>query len=137
MMNFKSYDWIWSEHGGKRILSIIFRSASRVEYWQEIYYDALADFEPDNLMIMVDIRVGGSAIGRDGFIDLLALAHSLGALAIAVAMVIDDRAYRLKKEMLEETAVRMGEKFSIESFNNTEDAEKWLLAIEFMATSKE
>ena len=132
MMKFESYDWTWLERGGKRILSIIFKSELRVSNWKRIYSEALADFGPDNLRILVDIRLEGSVIGREGFIELLGLARSLGARSIAVAMIVDDPAYELKRKMLEETAIRMSDKVIIESFSNTEDAEQWLLAIDFI-----
>ncbi len=133
-MKFESYNWTWLERGGKRILAIIFTTESSLTHWKKIYSEALVDFGPDNLRIMVDIQSGGSLIGRDGFLELLTLAHNLGALGIAVAMIANDPAYKFKGDMLQATARRMNDDFLIESFGNTEDAEQWLLGIEFIGT---
>ena len=131
------FEWTWLTENGERILFIKFSQTPKATDYTDCFSQALADNRDKEFKMLCDVRLSHNMMNYDS--DTAILYESLSSLGIetfAASLIVSDSLYHLKEKIINEFARINRIPFVMKSFNNYDDARKWLADFTFPTHKK-
>jgi hypothetical protein len=122
------YEWSWSEEEGNRFLCTTFVGTLALPDWYRMYDEALAEFDGGHLAILSDSRLSENTLSHGELLSIFDHLHSLGVRSIVCSLVVSDRLFHLKERLFNEVATMHAIDYHLKSFDDPDEARRWLIA---------